>query len=133
MTTSESGAVPTGPQSVPDVASDAVEGQAVPEHPFTLAIDIGGTGIKASVLDARGAMVAERVKIPTPYPLPPDKLVASLKKLIAPLPAAERAAVGFPGMVRGGVVLSAPHFTTVSGPGSDIDHHLVKQWERFDL
>ena len=78
-------------------------------------------------------MVADRVKIPTPYPLPPDKLVSSIKKLVAPLPGAERASVGFPGMVRGGVVLSAPHFTTVSGPGSDIDHHLVKRWERFDL
>ena len=41
-------------------------------------MDIGGTGLKASVLDANGAMVADRVKLPTPYPLPPDKLVASL-------------------------------------------------------
>ena len=104
-----------------------------PAHPFTLAVDIGGTGLKASVLDASGLMVADRVKIPTPYPLPPDKLVTSLKKLIAALPKAERAAVGFPGMVRGGVVLSAPHFITVSGPGSAIDPHLVEQWDRFDL
>jgi polyphosphate glucokinase len=78
-------------------------------------------------------MVADRVKIPTPYPLPPDKLVASLQRLVAPLPKAERAACGFPGMVRGGVVLSAPHFVSVAGPGTDVDHHLVKQWHRFDL
>src|SRR6202789_2120196 len=75
---------------------------AVPRHPFTLAVDIGGTGLKASVLDASGAMVADRVKIPTTYPLPPDKLVTQLAKLVAPLPKAERAAVGFPGMVRNG-------------------------------
>ena len=67
-------------------------------------MDIGGTGFKASVLDADGAMVADRVKIPTPYPLPPDKLVGLLKRLIAPLPTAERASAGFPGMVRDGVV-----------------------------
>lgn len=133
MTSSDSGAVPSGPQSVPDVVTDSVEAQAAPEHPFTLAIDIGGTGLKASVLDAKGAMVADRVKIPTPYPLPPDKLVASLKKLIGPLPTAARASVGFPGMVRAGVVLSAPHFSTVSGPGSAVDHHLEQQWSRFDL
>ena len=36
-------------------------------------------------------------------------------------------------MVREGVVLSAPHFVTVAGPGTDVDHHLVKQWQRFDL
>jgi len=131
MTTSDHGADSTGPQPVPAVDSPAT--RPAPEHPFTLAVDIGGTGLKASVLDAQGAMVADRVKIPTPYPLPPDKLVSSLKKLVAPLPAAERASAGFPGMVRGGVVLSAPHFTTVRGPGSDIDHHLVKQWDRFAL
>jgi len=122
-------------QSTPSLRSDGPDdaGRAAPRHPLTLAVDIGGTGLKASVLDADGAMVADRVKIPTPYPLPPDKLVASLVRLVAPLPASERAAVGFPGMVRGGVVLSAPHFITVSGPGSAVDHRLERQWERFDL
>jgi len=126
MTTSDD----TGPapQGVPEVG-----GRTSPEHPFTLAVDIGGTGLKASVLDANGAMVADRVKVPTPYPLPPDKLVATLVKLVAPLPAAERASVGFPGMVRDGRVLSAPHFSTVSGPGSAVDHHLERHWHRFDL
>jgi polyphosphate glucokinase len=133
MTSPDSASPPTGPTSVPDVAADAGDARVAPEHPFTLAVDIGGTGLKASVLDAKGAMVADRVKIPTPYPLPPDKLVASLKRLVAPLPTTERAAVGFPGMVRGGVVLSAPHFVTHDGPGSAIDHHLEQQWARFDL
>ena len=108
---------PTRPAPSPCPQPNLTAARPAPEHPFTLAVDIGGTGIKASVLDARGAMVADRVKIPTPYPLPPDKLVASLKKLVAPLPAAERASVGFPGMVRGGVVLSAPHFTDGERPG----------------
>ena len=120
---------PTAP--APTGAAD--DGPTAPEHPFTLAVDIGGTGLKASVLDANGAMVADRVKIPTPYPLPPEKLVASLKRLVAPLPGAARASVGFPGMVRDGVVLSAPHFITVSGPGSAVDHHLERQWDRYDL
>jgi polyphosphate glucokinase len=104
-----------------------------PEHPFTLAIDVGGTGIKASVLDARGAMVADRVKIPTTYPLPPEKLVADLKRLIAPLPRAERASVGYPGMVRDGVVLTTPHFITVAGPGTAVDPALEAAWSHVDL
>ncbi len=104
-----------------------------PRHPFTLAIDIGGTGLKASVLDADGAMVADRVKVPTTYPMPPDKLVSTLTKLMAPLPAAERASVGFPGMVRDGRILSAPHFSTKSGPGSAVDDDLKEQWSKFDL
>ncbi len=104
-----------------------------PQRPFTLAVDIGGTGLKASVLDATGAMVADRVKLPTTYPMPPDKLVSSLTKLAAPLPAAQRASVGFPGMVRDGKILSAPHFSTKSGPGSAVDEDLKKQWWKFDL
>jgi polyphosphate glucokinase len=133
MTSTDSGADGAGPHPVPEVGEAAPADRPEPEHPFTLAVDIGGTGLKASVLDANGAMVADRVKIPTPYPLPPDKLVASLQRLVAPLPTAERAACGFPGMVREGVVLSAPHFVNVAGPGTDVDHHLVKQWQRFDL
>ena len=36
-------------------------------------------------------------------------------------------------MVRDGLVLSAPHFSTKHGPGSAVDHDLVKQWSEFDL
>jgi polyphosphate glucokinase len=108
-------------------------GKPEPKHPFTLAVDIGGTGLKASVLGAAGLMVADRVKVATTYPLPPEKLVTVLTKLVAPLPQAERASVGFPGMVRDGKILSAPHFSTKSGPGSAVDPDLAKQWDDFDL
>jgi polyphosphate glucokinase len=109
---------------------------AMPERPYTLAIDIGGTGLKASVLDATGAMVADRVRVPTSYPLPPTGdggMVPTLAKLVASLPEADRVSAGFPGMVRLGHILSAPHFVTESGPGSEIDPKLVKAWTRFDL
>ncbi len=48
----------------------------------TVAVDIGGTGIKASVLDETGRMEHDRVRIPTPYPLSPQKLVTVLVDLI---------------------------------------------------
>ncbi|HXQ43017.1 MAG TPA: ROK family protein [Acidimicrobiales bacterium] len=104
-----------------------------PVGPLTLAIDIGGTGLKASVLDANGAMVADRVIVKTTYPCPPGKLVDDLAGLVAPLPPADRIAAGFPGMVRKGRVLSAPHFSTEAGPGTRIDDQLVTQWANFDL
>jgi polyphosphate glucokinase len=106
------------------------------DRPHTLAIDIGGTGLKASVLDAAGAMVADRVRAPTTYPMPPTGdggMVPKLAKLIEGLPEADRVSVGFPGMVRGGIVLSAPHFVTKGGPGTDVDPDLFKAWTRFDL
>jgi polyphosphate glucokinase len=104
-----------------------------PVGPLTLAIDIGGTGLKASVLDAEGAMVADRVVVKTTYPCPPTKLVDDLVVLVAPLPPVDRASAGFPGMVRKGLVLSAPHFVTEAGPGTKVDDALVTQWDHFDL
>jgi polyphosphate glucokinase len=78
--------------------------------PRTLAIDIGGTGLKASVLDPNGNMIADEVRIETPYPCPPDVMLGSLVKLVEPLPAYDRISVGFPGVVGKGNVITAPHF-----------------------
>jgi polyphosphate glucokinase len=105
-------------------------------RPHTLAIDIGGTGLKASVLDAEGAMLTDRVKIPTTYPLPPEGdngLIAKLMKLVASLPSFDRVSAGFPGMVRRGTVWSAPTFSTRDGPGTPTDPDLVAAWHGFDL
>ncbi len=78
---------------------------------------IGGTGLKASVLDGTGEMERDRVRIDTPYPLAPEKLVHVLTDLVKPLGHYDRVSVGFPGMVREGKVLSAPHFVSPTGPG----------------
>jgi polyphosphate glucokinase len=101
--------------------------------PATLAIDIGGSGLKASVLDAGGAFLADRVRVATEYPLPPEKLVGDLVALAKPLPAFDRVSAGFPGAVRGGKVLTAPHFVTTHGPGSKVSPELLKQWSGFEL
>jgi polyphosphate glucokinase len=106
------------------------------QHPFTLAIDVGGTGLKASVLSKDGTMVADRVRVDTKYPLSPDGdngLVPALVALVKPLPEADRVSCGFPGMVRNGVVLSAPHFVCKKGPGSPVDKKLLAAWAKFDL
>src|ERR1700689_963111 len=100
------------PPSAPPAAVPHAAPTATPVGPLTLAIDIGGTGLKASVLDAQGAMVADRVVVKTTYPCSPTKLVDDLASLVAPLPAADRISAGFPGMVRKGFVLTAPHFVT---------------------
>lgn len=104
-----------------------------PAGPWTLAIDIGGTGLKASVLDAHGAMVAPRVRVPTTYPMPPKALIAALTTLVAPLPAFDRISAGFPGVVRNGRVITAPHFVTEEGPGTQIRPDLMAAWKDFDL
>jgi polyphosphate glucokinase len=99
----------------------------------TLAIDIGGTGLKASVLDQTGEMEHARVRAATPYPLAPQKLVDELLSLISQLPPFDRVSVGFPGMVRSGRILSAPHFVSPDGPGGTPSPKLVNAWATFDL
>jgi polyphosphate glucokinase len=102
-------------------------------HPYTLSCDVGGTGLKADVLDRDGAFVSDRVRVPTPYPLPPEKLVDRLTDLASRLPRADRISAGFPGMVRRGRVLSAPHFVCANGPGTKKLPELAKAWDDFDL
>jgi polyphosphate glucokinase len=78
----------------------------------TLAIDIGGTGLKASVLNASGEMIVDRVRVATPKPCPPDLMIETLRALVAPLPEYHRISVGFPGVVRDGTILTAPNLGT---------------------
>ena len=123
------------------VTSGAVEGGTAPRPtssplalgPRTIVFDVGGTGLKGAVLDAAGQMVGERVRVRTPYPCPPGRLVAELVGLSRSLGAAERVSVGFPGMVRGGVVLSAPKFDTEAGPGTPVSPELAAAWREFAL
>ncbi len=77
-----------------------------------LAIDIGGTGLKAALVSLDGQMLSERKRIATPYPCPPTILVEALVGLVRPLKGYGRIAIGFPGVVRDGRVLTAPHYGT---------------------
>ncbi len=117
----------TAAGSTPSSTADAHE------HPWTLSFDIGGTGLKANILDAKGGFVADRVRVPTTYPMSPDLMVEKLTGLAKKLPEADRVSAGFPGMVRRGLVLSAPHFVTKKGPGTEVDPKLAKAWSNFDL
>src|SRR5204862_325900 len=47
----------------------------------TLAIDIGGTGLKAAVLDPDGKPVNERVRMDTPRPAEPSAILVALGAL----------------------------------------------------
>ncbi|MFN8125103.1 MAG: ROK family protein [Candidatus Nanopelagicales bacterium] len=99
---------------------------------LTLAIDCGGTGIKGSVLDPWGQMVAEQIRVRTPYPLAPERLMGIFDDLAAKLPRADRATVGMPGMIRHGRVVSTPHYVTKRGPHTRIDPALVEAWRNYD-
>src|SRR5262249_18156815 len=98
--------------------------------PRTLGIDIGGTAIQASVLDTDGRMIVERVRQPTAYPCTPDVLLDAIAALVALLPAFDRISVGFPGVVRGGQVVTAPHFGKKAWRGFPLEAAVGRRLER---
>ena len=100
---------------------------------MTLAIDCGGGGIKGSVVDERGTMMAPPRRVPTPYPLPPELLVETVIGLARELPTATRVTMGMPGMIRHGVVIATPHYITRDGPRSRVLPELVERWDHFDM
>jgi len=81
---------------------------------LTLAIDIGGTHLKAGLLDPDGTMVAGPNHVDTPSPADPAVVVETLLHLVTPLVGFDRISIGFPGVVRHGYVLTAPNLGTAA-------------------
>ena len=100
-------------------ASDA-QAAAAARGPITLAFDIGGTGLKAGLLDTTGALIGTRARVETPHPAPPEAVVPALIGLAHCLGAYGRVSVGFPGVVRGTKVLTAPNLGTEAWAGYDL-------------
>ena len=97
----------------------------------TLAVDIGGTGIKLALLDGDGRMIGKRVRVPTPPPpVAPEVLAAALNGAVSQLGAFDRVSVGFPGAVRNGRILTAPNLGTELWSGFDLQTALAERWSR---
>ena len=75
--------------------------------PRTLAVDIGGTGLKTIVLDARGKPLTERLRVDTPRPATPRAVLTAIAGMAKQQGVFDRVSVGFPGVVRRGVTETA--------------------------
>ena len=73
----------------------------------TLSIDIGGTGVKLIVLDGYGNALCDRKRAETPHPATPKAILETIEQLAADIPEFQRISVGFPGVIRNGVVETA--------------------------
>ncbi len=88
----------------------------------TLAVDVGGSGIKVLVIDEAGKPLGERDRVKTPKPATPEAVVAVIETLANQKEAFDRVSVGFPGVVRCGVV-----YTAVNLHDSWIEYDLAGQ------
>jgi polyphosphate glucokinase len=104
----------------PEPAAQMDQNEATPAQAHILAIDIGGTGLKAAILNLEGEMLTERLRIETPHPCKPEDLVNALAKLVEPLAGFDYVSVGFPGVVRNGKIITAPNLGTEELGGFDL-------------
>src|SRR5579864_5261208 len=97
----------------------------------TLAVDIGGTGVKLAVLDEAGKIIGKRLRLPTPSPpVAPTAITALVEQGAAQLGDFDRVSVGFPGAVRGGKVLTAPNLGSELWAGFDLQGVLAERCNR---
>jgi polyphosphate glucokinase len=81
---------------------------------LAIGVDVGGSGIKAAVVHVDdGRFVSDRLRVPTPSPSTPDKVSASIGRLVkrlavaTELPADAPVGIGLPGVVLDGVLKTA--------------------------
>jgi polyphosphate glucokinase len=72
-----------------------------------MCIDIGGSGLKAMLVDAAGKPLTERQRVLTPTVPTPDAVLKGLDELRMLVPAFDRVSVGFPGVIKKGVTYTA--------------------------
>jgi polyphosphate glucokinase len=98
--------------------------------PITMAIDIGGSGLKAILLDAAGHPVSDRVRVPTPKIATPRAVLKGLGKLRKSLGAFDRVSVGFPGVIKHGSTFSGFNLHPLWVKAFPLQRDLEKLWKK---
>lgn len=85
-----------------------------------LSIDIGGSHVKATILNSKGELQMDYKKVDTPSPATPYNVITAIQTLVKDFPEYDHISVGFPGYVKNGVIKTAPNLA-------------AKHWGDFDL
>jgi polyphosphate glucokinase len=103
----------------------------IKEHPelTTLAIDIGGTGIKMMALDAKGQPLSERLRVPTPAEATPSAVLEILTEMKEKMPRFDRVSIGFPGVIKAGRTLTS-HNLGANWVGFPLEQTVQKKWRK---
>ena len=84
----------------------------------TLGIDIGGSHIKAAVLESAGGPLDKPARIDTPVGSPPEAVVDAIADLVSPLPPSTASRSAFPGWCATASSSPRPISATRAGSGS---------------
>jgi len=99
------------------------------QETITLAIDVGGTGVKVMLLDESGKPITDRVRADTPNPATPNNVLKVIDSLVENLGEFDRVSVGFPGVVKHGATLTA-HNLSSKWVGFDLQKVLTRRWQK---
>jgi polyphosphate glucokinase len=95
--------------------------------PITLAIDIGGSGLKMQALSPEGQPISDRLRVATPEPATTAAILAGLDELKVSVPLFDRVSVGFPGVIKEGKTLTAANLDS-GWIGFPLAKTLEKRW-----
>jgi len=99
-------------------------------RPVTLAIDVGGSHIKAARLGPRCGLLSERVRIDTPARLTPPRLLETLVSLARSFDGYDRVSVGVNGLVHRGRIYAIPMTANPAFRGFDLAGRLGRRLRR---
>jgi len=83
-------------------------------HDKILSLDIGGSTIKATVLNSDGELLQDYAKVKTPNRATPENVLEAIETLVEGFQNYDKISVGFPGFVKKGIVFTAPNLGTDS-------------------
>lgn len=99
---------------------------------WVLGVDVGATNTKFALVGPGGTLLSRIQRRRTPAPCTPERFVGMVVER-ARGAGAERVAVGFPGEVRGGVVVRPGNLSRVDGVASSVDEAIDAKWRGYDL
>ena len=85
-----------------------------------LSVDIGGSHIKATILNPDGELQIGFQTVDTPVLPGPKTLVAAIKDIVGRFPVHDKISIGFPGYVKDGVVYTAPSLAPTKWGGINL-------------
>jgi polyphosphate glucokinase len=97
--------------------------------PVTLAIDIGGSGLKMMALSPEAKPLTERVRVDTPIKPTPQRVLDELERLRAQITHFDRVSVGFPGVIKDGHTLTAANLHP-EWVGFNFQGELESRWSK---